>query len=348
MAHLMSMKQRRQDQDFSHRCIDYACVLDFTMTTLSRQVFNHLVTMFTFMFRNSPETMIKGRIASQGHIEYFFRSFGAVTILFIEMKLVVDNDAERLKAIAQVIAGCDGELHLTIQLTSSDFGLPVQVVTTKTVLSNGLFFEFFKYEKTPNPSILRGCFKGDSRHLQRGMHVPDFTVMKTALPFIVQLRHICETIFDVMVGAYIAGLKAYRDHSDKMGKKEGSKRPSWDNWHEALQWAEFALEAFRMAEDRRVAGDIKGADTAVEQDGLELEARYFNFSASLRDHISSLSTGAIPSMYKSDLIMPSWRSGANDPLTVERYTCIGYVIKFRPAARCGIEISLWHHSTTQG
>ena len=134
------MKQRRQDQDFSHRCIDYACVLDFTMTTLSRQVFNHLVTMFTFIFRNSPETMIKGRIASQGHIEYFFRSFGAVTILFIEMKLVVDNDAERLKAIAQVIAECDGELHLTIQLTSSDFGLPVQVVTTKTVVSD-IFYQ---------------------------------------------------------------------------------------------------------------------------------------------------------------------------------------------------------------
>jgi hypothetical protein len=105
--------------------------------------------------------------------------------------------------------------------------------------------------------------------------------MVTALPFIVQLRCICETIFDIMLSAYIAGLKAYRDLSDKRGKKEGSMRPSLDNWHQAHQWAERALEAFRKAEDLRVAGDIDGADTAVER-GLDLEARYFNSSASLR------------------------------------------------------------------
>ena len=69
--------------------------------------------MFTFMFRNRPETLIKGRITTQGCTQYLFRSFGAVTILFIETKPVVGNDVERLKAITQVIAECDGEFQPT-------------------------------------------------------------------------------------------------------------------------------------------------------------------------------------------------------------------------------------------
>ena len=37
-----------------------------------------------------------------------YEGFGAVAILCIEMKLGVGNEEERLKAIAQVIAECDG------------------------------------------------------------------------------------------------------------------------------------------------------------------------------------------------------------------------------------------------
>ena len=60
------------------------------------------------MLRNNPETMGDGHI---GCIKYFFQALGTVVILFIEMKLKVGNDAERLKAIAQVIAECDGKPH---------------------------------------------------------------------------------------------------------------------------------------------------------------------------------------------------------------------------------------------
>jgi len=75
-------------------------------------VFNHLVKQFTFMLRNNPETMIEGRIGTQGRIEYFFKAFGAIAILFIEMKLKRPNDTERLKAIAQVIAESDRTAHV--------------------------------------------------------------------------------------------------------------------------------------------------------------------------------------------------------------------------------------------
>ena len=61
------------------------------------------------MLRNKPETIIDGRIGTQGRIEYFFKTFGAVAVLCIEMKLKVGNDDKRLKIIAQVIAECDGK-----------------------------------------------------------------------------------------------------------------------------------------------------------------------------------------------------------------------------------------------
>jgi len=58
------------------------------------------------MSRNNPET---GRIGTRGRIKYCFKVFGAVAILCVEMKPRVGNEEERLDAIAQVIAECDGK-----------------------------------------------------------------------------------------------------------------------------------------------------------------------------------------------------------------------------------------------
>ena len=71
--------------------------------------FNHLVKFFTFVLRNQPETMIEGRIGTRDPIQYFFKTFGAVAILCVETKVKIGNDDERLAAIAQVIAECDGK-----------------------------------------------------------------------------------------------------------------------------------------------------------------------------------------------------------------------------------------------
>jgi len=65
------------------------------------------------MLRNIPVTMINGRIGTQGRIEYFFKTFGAVVVLCIEMRLKVGNDDERLKIIARVTAECDRKPHVS-------------------------------------------------------------------------------------------------------------------------------------------------------------------------------------------------------------------------------------------
>lgn len=49
-----------------------------------------------------------GRMATPGRIEYQFKVCGALTILFIQVKLQIGSDEERLNAIGQVIAEADG------------------------------------------------------------------------------------------------------------------------------------------------------------------------------------------------------------------------------------------------
>lgn len=58
--------------------------------------------------------MLEGKITTRGRIEYQFKTFGGVTVLFIEVKLDIGSLSERLDCYAQVIAESDGML---IQLT---------------------------------------------------------------------------------------------------------------------------------------------------------------------------------------------------------------------------------------
>jgi hypothetical protein len=112
----------------------------------------------------------------------------------------------------------------------------------------------------------------------------------------------------MMLSAYIAGLKAYYNRSEEKGKKQGSKRPSLDGCDRALQSAERALAAFREAEGQREGGDLDSADVTVDQALLALQERYkFYSSARLINHsLLSLSTGAVPTVYISDLVMKDW------------------------------------------
>lgn len=55
----------------------------------------------------------------RGRIEYHFKCFGGCTVLFIEMKLVTGTAKERVNAIAQVIAECDGSSKQLVILVPS-------------------------------------------------------------------------------------------------------------------------------------------------------------------------------------------------------------------------------------
>jgi hypothetical protein len=88
-----------------------------------------------------------------------------------------------LDAIAEVIAECYGTLrlhtfcHRLLECTDCElnnakngFSSPIHCI-----LSDGLSFEFFKFERADKSRFLRGCFAGDPEPLRRGLELPDFT-----------------------------------------------------------------------------------------------------------------------------------------------------------------------------
>ena len=88
------------------------------------KIFNRTVARFHSLILNDPETLMPGRIATQGRIEYHFKVIGGLTVLFVEVKLFIGSDAERMNAIAQVIAEADGE---------SKFASSIFVLASRTI-----------------------------------------------------------------------------------------------------------------------------------------------------------------------------------------------------------------------
>jgi hypothetical protein len=74
--------------------------------TFNLEIFNHLLGIFGFAFRNLPESIIKGHITTKGRVEYCFTMIGPIAVLVMEVK--IGSGKEHLNAIAQVIAECNG------------------------------------------------------------------------------------------------------------------------------------------------------------------------------------------------------------------------------------------------
>lgn len=61
-----------------------------------------------------PKSLMKGHSTTQGQIEHHFLAFGVIGIVFIEAKLAIVTPIQRLNAIAQVIAECDGQSDIPL------------------------------------------------------------------------------------------------------------------------------------------------------------------------------------------------------------------------------------------
>jgi len=66
------------------------------------------VALFSGLLFNTPETLLEGRTTTKGRMEYQFKTYGGITVVFIQVKLDVGSLTERLNCFAQVIAECDG------------------------------------------------------------------------------------------------------------------------------------------------------------------------------------------------------------------------------------------------
>lgn len=203
-------------------------------------------------------------------MEYYFRAIQSIAILFVEFKYQIGGASERLDAIAQVIAECDGEaafwqISLTNHLrdTAGDWNNAQDGVRVPVygILCDGDVFEFFRFDGSPEPpSFSHGCYGPTSR---TRLVLPDVTDTVTR-PFLEALRPICEIIFDIMLTGYASSLEIYHNRSERKGVQEGQQRPSLVKWEQAIARSQTAQRLFRDAEMRRQTGHIGEANTTVE------------------------------------------------------------------------------------
>jgi hypothetical protein len=97
-------------EDARSRFLSPVRIILKTTTALFKfiQIFNRLAAEFGRAIRNTPELLMKGRITTRGRIEYHFQAFNNMALVFVEAKLKIGTYSERMDAIAQVIAECDG------------------------------------------------------------------------------------------------------------------------------------------------------------------------------------------------------------------------------------------------
>ena len=175
--------------------------------------------------------MIYSRITARGRIEYYFLVFGGHSILVIEVNYKLGDADERLDAIAQVIAECDGmRLLIRYLIVSHSYTLACDYVNDcagfhsfpiYAILCDGIAFEFFAFNgKTAQPTFSRGVFWLPNAESIEKLAVGIYG-SKTNAEFIFSLRPICETLFYFLLLAYKTGIEA----SIARGSKDRGSMP---------------------------------------------------------------------------------------------------------------------------
>jgi hypothetical protein len=150
--------------------------------------------------------------------------------------------------------------------TRFDISIPIY-----GILCDGSSFQFFTFDGSTKPyKFSMGVVPGSRFRVSGGLPLVDFSSEPTARAFIHSLRPICETVFNLLLVAYVASLKVFRDRS----ASRDEQRKSLDGWDQALKFAEEALEKSRDAEVLRQDNLIVDADAATETAFKTLKLRY--------------------------------------------------------------------------
>jgi hypothetical protein len=192
----------------------------------SYQLFGRLVGLFDLTIHNTLESVILGRMATRGRIEYHYVVLGGLSLLIIEVKYTIGNAQERFNAIVQVIAECDGmqrltllsaRIHIAFIAWACDYAndrrnFPPAIVYG--VLCDGSTFEVFSFNGRITPPTF-------SRSVSR-TPTPPAQLLAIAnyygtsrVDFILSLRPICETMFYFFLLSYKTEIQAYTTHSTR-------------------------------------------------------------------------------------------------------------------------------------
>jgi hypothetical protein len=92
-------------------------VIGKSLLLTSRQFFNQTVALFSGHLFNTPEALLDGRLTTKDRIEYQFKTYGGITVVFIEVKPVIGSLAEHLN---YDIAECGGIATNALDLLYTD------------------------------------------------------------------------------------------------------------------------------------------------------------------------------------------------------------------------------------
>ncbi|KIW22070.1 hypothetical protein, variant [Cladophialophora immunda] len=221
--------------------------------------FNRIVAEFSGLMFNTPEAMLEGTIATKGHIEYQFKTYRGVTVVFIEVKLNVGNLTERLNCYAQVIAECDACAWMNSQ---NGFYVPIMAV-----LCDGQYFYFFKFEdRQETGRRVSRFFLGEFPDGHRRQSIPELDHGDDAVVYLHQTRLLCESLYYVFLSGYHEGLKGYWNQS--VERRKSALRESTPKWHNATVLAGKALKeatlAWYLRRDDQLEKSKASADKARE------------------------------------------------------------------------------------
>jgi hypothetical protein len=140
------------------------------------------------------------------------------------------------------------------------------------VLTDGEQFDFFCYEGSSKPpKISRGVLKQDG-HVKESLTMASPTLADPA-EFILGLRPICETLFWIVLKAFITGIDQYLQRSSRVAKETKKPLKSTTEWLNAFRFAQEALKLGVRADSQAKRGLFTTANATAEKAASELEKR---------------------------------------------------------------------------
>lgn len=221
--------------------------------------FNQIVALFSGVLSNTPETLLEGRLTTKGRIEYQFKIYGVITVVFIEAKIDIGNLTERLNCFAQVIAECNACAWINHQ---NGYHLPIMAI-----LCYGEHFYFFRFLDQHQANASPQIFLGEFANGHRKISIDDTELSPSTNPqtFYRRIRNTCESFYYVFLSGYQSGLEAYWNRSVERGKAQGKASYLTLGWYKVKVQAGKALKEARSAWDLCYEGKLIESKNSAEK-----------------------------------------------------------------------------------
>ena len=230
-------------------------------------------------------------MTTKGRVEYHFLVLGELALLVIEFKLELGTNVERLNAIAQVIAECDGNIPFICSIIGSNsyflacdfanYRLDFPSYPIYAVLCDGRVFEFFSFDgSTSPPTFSRGVVSIPGPATLEGLSLADYATT-TDIHYMRSLRPVCEVLFYFLLLTYATGVHAYWLRSTGEATRTNRPRESTPGWAEADKFASMALSQAKVAAMMAATHDpAANEETQVALD--HLQRRFLIWCSSFR------------------------------------------------------------------